>query len=183
MGRNIWYIIIYYIYVELRRSMLNSKEQWETESADKHDTSKIHSLTHLVIQSTLSHLICGYLSFLIISHFSTHQLASTLRFTGLVTHQKVSLLIGLWRKPASCGVSISFPGSYCDVGYFNILWSFVMCHRLKAADSLCDICSSIKSKEFNKGFELTCEVNFCKRGYNLGLNGNNVLLFWVEKTQ
>lgn len=147
MGQNIWHIIIYYI----TWSMLNSKEQWETESADKHDTSKIHSLTHLVIQSTLSHLICGYLSFLIISHFSTHQLASTLRFTGLVTHQKVSLLIGRWRKPASCGVSISFPGSYCDVGYFNILWSFVMCHYSKAVDSLRDICSTIKCKEFNKG--------------------------------
>ncbi len=48
---------------------------WESKRTDKHNKSKIHTLTHLPAQSTLSHLICSYLSFLIISHFSTHQLA------------------------------------------------------------------------------------------------------------
>lgn len=51
------------------------KKKNESKRTDKHNKSKIHTLTHLLSQSTLSHFICSYPSFLIISHFSTHQLA------------------------------------------------------------------------------------------------------------
>lgn len=46
------------------------------EEEEEHDKSKIHTLTHFLTQSTLGHLICSYLSFLIISHFSAHQLTT-----------------------------------------------------------------------------------------------------------
>lgn len=68
------------------------------EEEEEHDKSKIHTLTHFLTQSTLGHLICSYLSFLIISHFSAHQLTThthkhTHGFSGLVTHQRASLLV------------------------------------------------------------------------------------------